>query len=299
MTDRPEHDGRSPGPASTRNADRARETDRTDRMARTEGAGRAAETDRGAETGRLITRRRRARPTRRGTLLTHELIVDTALRLLGSDGREALSARRLGIALGADPSSLYRYFPSMDDVVLAVADKLIGRASDRVRLTGDWRADLRAVGEALHATYVGHPRVAVVAASRVTRRPYEIRAVERGLGILRGAGFPPGPAARHYHEFIDLTLGFAALDAAVLALPPEASAADRAAWTSTYARLDPATYPHIHAGGAALAETMVRSAYPGALTLFLDGLAARLPQEDRGAHTEGGEATQVRTPPIP
>ncbi|MDL4820806.1 TetR/AcrR family transcriptional regulator [Actinomadura opuntiae] len=225
---------------------------------------------------RVIAGKRRRRPTKSGVVLSHELIVDTAIRLLNQGGDDALTVRRLGTALGADPSSIYRYFRGTDDLVLAVADELIGRTLAGTRPGGGWRERLRLIGEHLHATYVAHPRVALLAASRVTRRPNEIRAVERGLGIFREAGFPPDHAARHYHQFVDLTLGFAALDAAANALPPEAAAADRAAWTATYARLDPRTHPHISACAGPLAKTMVTSAYPGALALFLDGLEARL-----------------------
>ncbi|MDX3213763.1 helix-turn-helix domain-containing protein, partial [Streptomyces scabiei] len=60
--------------------------------------------------GRVPQERRRRRPTRSGVVLSEELIVDTALRLVGEHGPEALSVRRLGTALGCDPSALYRYF---------------------------------------------------------------------------------------------------------------------------------------------------------------------------------------------
>lgn len=71
--------------------------------------------------------RRRRRPTKTGVVLSEELIVETALRLLKEHGADALTVRRLGLALGADPSALYRYFRDTDDLLLAIADELIGR----------------------------------------------------------------------------------------------------------------------------------------------------------------------------
>src|SRR6476646_4497034 len=71
------------------------------------------------------TARQRRRPTKQGVVLSEELIVATALRLIEEHGAEALSVRRLGRALGADPSSLYRYFRHTDDLMLAIADELI------------------------------------------------------------------------------------------------------------------------------------------------------------------------------
>ena len=88
-------------------------------------------------------RRRRRRPTRGGTVLTEELIVETALRLLHEHGGAGLTARRLGLALDCDPSTLYRYFRGMDQLTLAIGDTLIGRALQGWSPSGRWRDDLR------------------------------------------------------------------------------------------------------------------------------------------------------------
>ncbi|GAB7188221.1 TetR/AcrR family transcriptional regulator [Kitasatospora sp. Ki12] len=220
--------------------------------------------------------RRRRRPTKRGVVLTAELIVDTALRLIGQHGADALTVRRLGAALGADPSAVYRYFHSTDDLLLAVADELIGRAQHAWQPTGDWRADLRAIGLRIHAAYQAHPQAALLAAHRTTGRTHEAAAVEAILGVLRTAGFPDLEAVRVYHAFVDQSLGFAALDAAALALPAPAAAADRQVWQASYARLDAATHPHIAATADLLTTDMRRSGYPYALDLLLDAAEARL-----------------------
>lgn len=81
-------------------------------------------------------KRRRRRPTKSGTVLTEELIVATALRMLREHGSAGLTARRLGLALDADPSTLYRYFRGMDDLTLAIGDALIGQALEGWRPTG-------------------------------------------------------------------------------------------------------------------------------------------------------------------
>ncbi|MET8701114.1 TetR/AcrR family transcriptional regulator [Kitasatospora sp. NPDC058032] len=220
--------------------------------------------------------RRRRRPTKQGVVLSHELIVGTALRLIGQHGAEALTVRRLGTALGADPSAVYRYFHSADDLLLAVADELIGRAQEGWRATGDWRADLRAIGLRIHASYQAHPQAALLAAHRTTGRTHEIAAVEAILGVLRTAGFPDPEAVRIYHAFVDQSLGFAALDAAALALPAAAQTADLRVWQASYARVDPAANPHIAATAHLLAADMRRSGYPFALDLLLDAVEARL-----------------------
>ncbi|MDH6117319.1 TetR/AcrR family transcriptional regulator [Kitasatospora sp. GAS204B] len=233
--------------------------------------------------------RRRRRPTKQGTVLSHELIVESALRMLREHGAQGLTARRLGLALGADPSTVYRYFRGMDELSRAIADELMHRAMTGWAPTGDWRADLRALGLRVHASYLAHPQAAVLAASRVSGRAHEIAADEAVLGLLRGAGFPDRAAVRIYHVFIDQSLAFAALDAAALALPAAARRTDEAVWQATYARLPEQTHPHIAATADLLAERMNESAYPAALDLLLASAASELGEGD-GQDEEGRPA---------
>lgn len=229
--------------------------------------------------------RRRRRPTRQGTVLSERLIVHTALRMLREHGSTGLTARRLGAALGADPSALYRYFASLDDLARAIGNELMGRALDNWTAVGDWRADLRSLGFAIHSCYLAHPQAAVLTASRVSGRPREIAADEAILGILRDAGLPDAAAVRFYHAFIDLSLAFAVLDAAPLTLPAQARAADDEMWDSTYARLPASSHPNIAATASLLTAQMQRSAYPMVLDTLLDSIATQL--ADRGVDAAG------------
>ncbi|MGW4799798.1 TetR/AcrR family transcriptional regulator [Nonomuraea sp. NPDC004297] len=220
--------------------------------------------------------RRRRRPTKQGQVLTHALIVRTALRMLREHGAAGLTVRRLGLALGADASTVYRYFRGMDDLVLAIADELFGHAIASFTPTGDWRADLRELGSRIHHAYLAHPQAAVLTASRVTGRPNEVAGDEAILGILRGAGFADADAVRIYHAFIDQSLAFAILDAATLALPKAAREADEEVWRDTYARLPAGTHPHIAATAPLLVARMNDSAYPTALDMLLSSASAQL-----------------------
>ncbi|MFB7915895.1 TetR/AcrR family transcriptional regulator C-terminal domain-containing protein [Streptomyces sp. NPDC056061] len=128
----------------------------------------------------------------------------------------------------------------------------------------------------MHSAYLAHPQAAVLTASRVSGRANEIDADEAILGVLRSAGLPAPEAVRVYHAFIDQTLAFAALDAAGLALPHSARAADEAVWQATYARLPATTHPNIAATVPLLIARMNDSAYPTALEMLLDNAAATL-----------------------
>ncbi|MBR7835417.1 TetR/AcrR family transcriptional regulator C-terminal domain-containing protein [Actinospica durhamensis] len=220
--------------------------------------------------------RRRRRPTKQGVLLSEELIVETALRMVREHGAAGLSARRLGLALGADASAVYRYFRGMDDLTLALGNELIRQALAGWSARGDWFEDLYRLGLRIHAAYLAHPQAAVLTASRVSGGASELAVDEAILGSLREAGFPDPEAVRVYHVFIDQCLAFAALDAASLVLPEPALASDRGIWRSTYAQLPSSTHPHLAATAPLLAERMNDSAYPAALRMVLESAAARL-----------------------
>jgi len=220
--------------------------------------------------------RRRRRPTRQGQVLSHDLIVETALRMLREHGAAGLTARRLGLALGADASAVYRYFRGMDDLTLAIADELFANALAGWRPTGPWQADLRGLGLRIYHAYLAHPQAAVLTASRVAGRPHEVAVDETILAILRTAGFPDPGAVRVYHAFIDQSLAFAVLDAATLALPRATREADEQVWQATYARLPAGTHPHIAATAALLVAEMNNSAYPTALDMLLADATAQL-----------------------
>lgn len=222
-------------------------------------------------TGERGIQGRRKRRTAGGVQLSTELIIDAATNLLERRGAEALSARKLGAALGADPTAIYRYFPGMDDIVLAVADRLIGHAMGDFVPGEDWKAALRDLAGRVHAVYVAHPRVAQVAFCRVTRQPNEMAFVETVLGILLGAGFSTDEAVHRYRALADTMLSFAGQDASAEILPPQVLAGDDLAWQSGYRHLTADTYPHITQTQQLLAKHMTTSSFATALEFLLAG----------------------------
>ncbi|MEU6263587.1 TetR/AcrR family transcriptional regulator [Saccharopolyspora shandongensis] len=229
-----------------------------------------------ASSRRVTGERQRRRRARSGILLSADTIIDCALRLSQEHGPDGLSARRLGVALGCDPSALYRYFHNTDDLLLAIADRLIGQTMESFQPSEDWVASLRELAHRIRATYQAQPRVAALLASRVTRRENEFRAVETGLSLFLQAGFDARTAVRHYHAFIDTVLGHVALDATALALPKERYEADSQAWANAYQALPADTYPAV----AAVRHELPRMAGPSfdnAVELMLAAIAAQAP----------------------
>jgi AcrR family transcriptional regulator len=228
---------------------------------------------------RQATQGRRRRRTAGGVQLTAERIIDAATNLLERRGHDALSARKLGHALGADPTAIYRYFNGMDDIVLAVADRLIGQAIAGFVPNTDWRTALRDLARRVHAVYVTHPHVAQVAFCRVTRRPNEMAFVETVLRILDEAGFSTADAVLRYRALADTMLSFAGQDSGAEILAPEVLEGDDLAWRAAYREQSADTHPFINKAQELLAEQMTTSSFTTALDFLLAGFG----QPDRGA----------------
>src|SRR5579862_3022113 len=166
--------------------------------------------------------------------LTRELLVRESLRLLDKDGVPGFSLPKLGRALGADPTAVYRHFPSKDDLVLAIADALIEEAMAGFSPQDCWVETLAESARRLRRTYLAHPAAAALSSCRITQRPAELRIVNVVIGAVREAGFEGAEAAVIYRAIGDFSLYWSGGEAAFWALDEKAQQTDRAAWTRAY-----------------------------------------------------------------
>jgi len=231
-----------------------------------------------AEPRRQPAAGRRRRRTSGGNQLSREIYVDAAVNLIENRGAAILSARTLGAAVGADPTALYRYFTGVDDVVRAVADRMIGLGLDRWSPGTNWLDSLAGLARVLFTVYAhDFPRAGVAVASRSTGLPNEIRAVELTLGLLRDGGFDGEAAAKWFGAVSSVVLGQAMLEGAAATLPPDVQTADKASWQQLATRLPSDDHPHTEAAAPHLGDYMVQSSFESVLELMLAGLAASAP----------------------
>ena len=127
--------------------------------------------------------------------LTRELLVRESLRLLDKDGVAGFSLPKLGRALGADPTAIYRHFPSKDDLVLAIAEALIAEGLDGLEPSECWVETLREIARRGRRTSLAHPAAASLTSCRTTQGPAEMRAVDMIIGALNQAGITGKEAA--------------------------------------------------------------------------------------------------------
>ena len=226
--------------------------------------------------------------------LSRERILDAAQTVIEAEGDSALTFRRLGAELDADPTAAYRYFRNKDELLLALGDRLLGEAvGPTIAETppdADWRTVMRVAGHSLRNALVRHPKLATLISVRITQGEYEALGIERGLAVLAQTGLPIREVVGIQRAFADTVLAWSAFSATFEALPSEVKARDAAAWITTYRQLPENEFPHIHAAGPYLDE--FDDAFDLALALMFDGIQARIDAHNARSATHPQENTE-------
>ena len=231
-------------------------------------------------------RARRARGS-----LSADVILDAAEHIVDRDGLHGLSMPILARALGSGVTSIYWYFRSKDDLVVALADRVEQRLFARLPPVGDgpWDDELvayfSAYRELIHHTPVYRETFSfrlrsAFSGSAITRSV--LRRIDAGLALFARAGLTADEAARAYQSCASYTNGFVALEHG-RALEDAGTDADiAAAADASLARLDPREVPvlsQVSEFGTVVAEGDAQ--FRRGLRLLLAGVARAIEQDDR------------------
>ena len=150
---------------------------------------------------------------RRRSALTREQVLDAALRIVDTDGVEALSMRRLGAALDRDPMRLYRYAASKDDLLDGIVERVLVRLRVPAASDGDWADVLRRTAHAFRELTLAHPHVVPLLVTRPLAAPLALRPLgtlsplEDLLELFATAGFDERGALQAYRLYIGFLYG--------------------------------------------------------------------------------------------
>lgn len=214
-------------------------------------------------------------PRRRAQGLGRDIIIDACLKLAGGSDADALSFRKIGKAIGADPTALYRHFADKDELLLALADRVIAVGMEGYVPGPRWEESLRDLMLRTRASFLRYPQVATLAALRVTRQKGELEFIEAMLAALELAGFERREAALVYRACGDFMLAWTGFSAGLVLLG-EQSAQDDNAWVRSYQDVSEQQYPLAVSSVALIAGVQDEENYRFALDLLLGGIAARL-----------------------
>jgi TetR/AcrR family transcriptional regulator, tetracycline repressor protein len=212
--------------------------------------------------------------------LTRESIVDACLLLVEVEGEDRLTLRRLGDALGADPTAIYRHFRDKDELMRAIADRIHGTVLVDLP-DGPWDEVVREVCIRLRRAHLDRPALAAHVRTGPPLHDNEFALTEVILRRLVEGGLSDRDAALGYHALVELTVGSAALDAPMAALDPDERVARYGAWRRTYAALDESVFPTSVVLSPHLYDGSADARFVFALDTLLTGLSARAGDPDR------------------
>jgi AcrR family transcriptional regulator len=208
---------------------------------------------------------KRTRAGRAG--LSREQVLDAALDLIDRQGVAALSMRRLGAELAVEAMTLYHYLPNKDALLDGVVERVMAQAEAGL-LDGPWDRALTDYARSLRATLLRHPGAALLVATRPAVTPETLRAAERGLTLLCGAGFPLGRALDTLNALTLFVVAHAASEAATAAVNATATAGSQ----DFVAGLDEQEFPLLTAAARASAGTDDGARFEFAVAAFIRGL---------------------------
>ncbi len=206
---------------------------------------------------------RRGRPAR----LSRELIVEAALEIVGREGGDALSMRRIADALGSAPMSLYRHVRDKDELLVLLLDRVVGGLARPV-LPGEPRERLIALLTWQHDRLAERPWVVDVLARGDVMAPSVLWLLEEIYAAWRACGLPLERAVAANRIAWAFTLGD-------LAQRGRRRPRDREPYqVSVPAGADPAAYPHLAALGAYWRAPDRREHFADDLAALVDALTA-------------------------
>lgn len=158
-------------------------------------------------------------PRKPGPQLTLEDIVGAAARLLQREGYDRLTMRALAAELKVQAPALYWHVEDKKQLSLLLFDHLIADL-DYGAETGDWRADILCMMQALRRRLVDTRDITRLFPDDYSRGPRAIRPLEQGLGIMRRAGFRGSDALQAYGVALSFVVGWARFEVTRGVNPP-------------------------------------------------------------------------------
>jgi AcrR family transcriptional regulator len=218
--------------------------------------------------------------------LDRDRILDAAEAIVAVDGVGALTMRRMGQELGADPTAVYRHFRNKDELLTDLAERLFGTVAEVDPSLG-WRERLKAEMQHALGRYRCHPDLAALLAVQPDSAPNLQVVAEGALGLLAEAGLSPRDAARMYKVIENHVVG-TGLFYALVEDRIDPQLADAAAMRRHYALLPADRFPHAVAAAPYLFPSH-DEAFDLATDLILDAIE-RMAQASTTSTDEGPSA---------
>lgn len=200
------------------------------------------------------------------------------MRVLDSEGLDALSMRRIGEELDTGAASLYWHVGSKAGLLDLIFDHVIGEQDVPDPDPERWQQQLKGVARTMRATILRHRDIVRISVGRAALGPNALRYSERLLAILRAGGVPDGLAVSGFQLMFSIVNGFTMDETgqggepAADQPPPE----ELGTMARDYiAALPPDRFPNLVDLADHFAVSDADQRFELLLDLFVDGLATR------------------------
>jgi AcrR family transcriptional regulator len=223
-------------------------------------------------------RQGKADPARR-VPITLDRIVAAALELIDREGLAALSMRNLAAELRTGTTTLYRYVTGKDEVLVLVADAVLGETHLRRPVQGlGWREVLEELAHSMRTALGRHPNVAALFATAVPIGPSSLRGRELSLSVLRACGFDATLAADVYTALAHQVLASVLQEPMIDFRAGGPGGAQSLTLRDFYRTLPAEQYPHLVELADEMTSRTATEEFEFGLGCLLDGVELRLQQ---------------------
>ncbi|KAB8188659.1 TetR family transcriptional regulator [Nonomuraea phyllanthi] len=208
--------------------------------------------------------------------LTAQAIAERALEIGDSEGLDAVTIRRLATDLGVTPMALYWHYKNKEQLLVGMADHLIGGFAPKPADARPWQQQLRDLIEGLIRTLRTHACAKdVIEQIDPVEVPNFLAVWDQALGLARSAGFSIDESCLISKFLLQSAIAIADAPAHVKAVDP----AKLRAKTAGLQALPAETYPYL----VEMASPLVSGTEPGLYDTFgvdlvlngIEALAAR------------------------
>lgn len=173
--------------------------------------------------------------------ITRAIILQKGIELADSGGIEALTMRKLGVALGVEAMSLYNHVANKEDLQFGMVDAIFTEV-ELPSHSDDWRTAMRKRSMSFHDVLKRHPWATGLRDSGTQPGPATLRHHDRVIGTLRNAGFSIALTAHAFSLIDSFIYGFAIQENSLPLHTEEQTAAVVAAMM---AQLSASEYPYL------------------------------------------------------
>ncbi|GAB3431774.1 TetR/AcrR family transcriptional regulator [Actinophytocola sediminis] len=211
------------------------------------------------------------RPVRRA--LSQDLIVDTALSMLGQESLDTVSMRRVAQELDTGAASLYAHVSNKDELHELMLDRLLGRVPLPEPDPQRWQEQIREIARTQYEVLTAHPGIARVAMETTgPTGPNSLLLTEGVIAVFRKGGLSQIEGALAFGLLSQWVAAFAMEAGAVHTNEISDEIEKRGAQIRNYMRSRSATFPNLLGLDSIPGSTSVAERYEFGLNVFLAGL---------------------------